>query len=38
MQKTLSLFKDKYSNINNYLKIIGLKEEEIITLKNKIIY
>lgn len=38
MQKTLALFKEKYSNINNYLKIIGLKEEEIITLKNKIIY
>ena len=36
MKKTLELFKDKYKTIENYLKFIGLTNEDMEILTNKI--
>lgn len=37
MEKTIELFYEKYDNIQNYLNIIGLSNEEINCIKNKLI-
>ena len=36
MEKTLELFKDKYKTIENYMKFIGLTDEDIKIIINKI--
>ena len=36
MEKTLELFKDKYKTIENYLKFIGLTNEDMEIITNKI--
>ena len=36
MKKTLELFKDKYKTIENYLKFIGLTNEDMEIITNKI--
>lgn len=37
MEKTLELFKEKYKDINNYLKILNIDEGEIESFKDKVI-
>ena len=36
MEKKLELFKDKYKTIENYMKFIGLTDEDIKIIINKI--
>lgn len=37
MEQTLKLFKEKYSSIDNYLKILGFKKSDIKKLQNKLL-
>lgn len=37
MEKTLELFKDKYKNIENYMNLIGFKDDDVKIIINKII-
>ena len=37
MEQTLKLFKEKYSSIDNYLKILGFKKSDIKKIQNKLL-